>query len=301
MTIDPAIPGVPVGVSGTDLYLNGASEAQTSYRVTLPAELSDELGQILGGDEPASSPSVTRAPSSASSTPCSSRPTRWRTGRPSRWSAPGTSSCGWWPARRPHGRGLAALPGLDRYSDSVQVPDLPVLFDRVIDDRVRRRGDHRDDRGPADAFPDGFGQALLYVEPTRTFPPASDEFWNNRPTLTWVQATHVGVDAFDDDDRLVVWTTDLRDGSPLGGAESSFGGDTVTTDADGLATVRARRLRGRRHHRHRRRAGRHAAERLVPGAGRPAPSATWRAGTSSTTAASTGRARPCGSRAGCAG
>ena len=44
VTIDPPIPGVSVGVSGTDLYLNGASEADTSYRVTIPAELQRRAG-----------------------------------------------------------------------------------------------------------------------------------------------------------------------------------------------------------------------------------------------------------------
>ena len=55
-----------------------------------------------------------------------------------------------------------------------------------------------------------YGHALVYVEPNE---------WPNRnwrPRVeAWVQKTDIGIDAFDDGEDLLVWTTRLRDGKPL--------------------------------------------------------------------------------------
>ena len=44
-----------------------------------------------------------------------------------------------------------------------------------------------------------------------------DDYWRNRPTIAWVQSTTIGIDAFFDNERLVIWTTDLETGEPIGG------------------------------------------------------------------------------------
>ena len=54
-----------------------------------------------------------------------------------------------------------------------------------------------------------------------------------------MQRTTLGVDAIADNDELLIWTTDLTTGAPVGGVAVELVGDgrTVTTDADGLARV----------------------------------------------------------------
>ena len=80
---------------------------------------------------------------------------------------------------------------------------------------------------------------VVRVEPTESYAPNTDEYWNNRPTVAWVQRTTLGVDAIADNDELLIWTTDLTTGAPVGDVAVELVGDgrTVTTDADGLARV----------------------------------------------------------------
>jgi hypothetical protein len=82
------------------------------------------------------------------------------------------------------------------------------------------------------------GQVIVLVEPVPAVPPTSSEYYENRPILTWVQSTDLGVDAFADTQRALVWTTDLRTGAAVSGADVRIvGGATGATDGDGLATL----------------------------------------------------------------
>ena len=42
------------------------------------------------------------------------------------------------------------------------------------------------------------GHLVVVVSPTRQFPKDDPLYWQNRPTITWVQVTAIGVDAFAD-------------------------------------------------------------------------------------------------------
>ncbi|MFQ5350547.1 MAG: MG2 domain-containing protein, partial [Thermoanaerobaculia bacterium] len=84
------------------------------------------------------------------------------------------------------------------------------------------------------------GHVIVLVESTgrlAELTPNDNDYWSNRPTIVWAQSTFIGADAFDDNDELVVWATDLRSGQPLSGVEVTFAGRTATatTNADGLA------------------------------------------------------------------
>src|SRR4029077_6094235 len=61
----------------------------------------------------------------------------------------------------------------------------------------------------------------------------------NRPTITWVQVTSIGVDALSSNDQLITWATNLRDGAPLGGVRVNLGGtdSSAVTDSSGLARL----------------------------------------------------------------
>ena len=78
---------------------------------------------------------------------------------------------------------------------------------------------------------------IVLVEPVPAVSPSDESYWQNRPALTWVQSTQIGLDAFSDATRSVAWATDLRTGKPLSDVALTMDGPAVgTTDADGLAT-----------------------------------------------------------------
>ena len=235
VTVDPELPGATIGVQGNVVVVQGATEADTTYRVTLPAALRDDRGQTLGSEE-------TREFDVGDPLPFLRRfDTDMITVDPLA-EQPSVSlvSAGHEDLR------IVALDvdpddwsrytALDRWSDELTIPDFPVLLDRTVETGADDGTTVETIVDLSEAFPEGSGQALLYVEPTRTFPSGSEEYWNNLPMLVWVQATTIGIDALADGERLVVWTTDLRDGSPIAGADVAHDGTTATTDADGLAT-----------------------------------------------------------------
>jgi uncharacterized protein YfaS (alpha-2-macroglobulin family) len=82
--------------------------------------------------------------------------------------------------------------------------------------------------------PDGFGHAIVHVEPTpwtEPYPP---------PDLTaWVQATSLGVDAHVDGDQLQAFVTELGGGKPAAGVVLTMmpSHTTATSDAQGLASI----------------------------------------------------------------
>ena len=91
----------------------------------------------------------------------------------------------------------------------------------------------------SEAFAAAGSQLVVRVEPTEDYSQDTEEYWNNRPTVAWVQRTTLGVDAIADNDELLIWTTDLTTGAPVGGVAVELVGDgrAVTTDGDGLARV----------------------------------------------------------------
>ena len=91
----------------------------------------------------------------------------------------------------------------------------------------------------SEAFAAAGSQLVVRVEPTEDYSQNTEEYWNNRPTVAWVQRTTLGVDAIADNDELLIWTTDLTTGAPVGGVAVELVGDgrAVTTDGDGLARV----------------------------------------------------------------
>ena len=84
----------------------------------------------------------------------------------------------------------------------------------------------------------GPGQLVVVVEPTEQYSRDDESYWMNRPLVTWVQSTIIGIDAVADDQSVVVRATDLRDGSPVGGLDVAISDSDVviTTDADGVGT-----------------------------------------------------------------
>ena len=238
VTVSPELAGRTAVVSYTTLVVRGATNARTEYTVTIPGSFTDIYGQTLGDDT-----KVTIQIGSAS------------------------------PSIQPY----ETITTLDPFVDEQSLSLLSVNHDELrvrifaadpaefgaylqyvysLDDPARRdpTWELLSDRtigvdGDADATVDTPielgdalggkpGQVIVLVEPVPAVRPSSNDYWQNRPAITWAQSTQLGVDAFVDATRSVVWATDLRTGAPVQGASVSISdGAAATTDADGLASV----------------------------------------------------------------
>ncbi len=93
----------------------------------------------------------------------------------------------------------------------------------------------------ADALGGATGHLVVTVEPVgalANLPRTSQDYWQNRPILVWVQATHLAADAIIDHDEAMLWATDLTSGAPIAGVDVRLDtGAAATTNAEGLATV----------------------------------------------------------------
>ncbi len=244
VTITPAI-AASIGVSGNTLTINAATKRDTHYVVHLPASLRDEFSQTLGAattksfDVGEATPALMTFPGRLTTTdPEALRPSVSVTSvghptlkvdvyatDPSRWIDyqnvmerwDGTQSLASW---RKLSTTTIAVDGGGRD-----------LTESTIDLSA-------DLHGPR-------GHLIVVVSPTRQFAPGNDLYGQNRPTITWVQVTSIGVDALSTNDQLITWATNLSDGSPLGGVQVHLGGtaSSAVTDAGGLARLRIVRAR----------------------------------------------------------
>lgn len=233
--------GASVGAFGNTLVVQGSTRANTTYEVRLPPSLRDEFGQTLGDAETvrfevgAAAPALVAFPKPLVTTdPMAETPTVSVTSighrtldvdlyavDPSDFAAY-DDFIGNWDYER-----LDRLPEWQRVSSTtVDVAGDPDQLTETTIDLEDALGGHP-------------GHLVVVVSPTRSFPRDSNDYWNNRPTLAWVQVTSIGVDALADRDHVVAWATDLRDGSPINGATVRLGGagTAATTDGDGLASL----------------------------------------------------------------
>ena len=241
ITVEPAVPGVSIGAYSDIVVIGGATTAETDYTITLPAGLTDIFGQTLGED-------VTKTVSVGKAAPVLAQfPQPFITVDPTA-STPAVSvrSIGHEDLRV---RVYAADPS--EWNDTLQQmytvmngdpnddgdPDWPLLNEQTVEVAGDPGVFGETPIDLSDALDGGLGHVIVVVEPTTKYAPDSTDYWNNRPTVAWVQATKIGLDAFTDSDELRVWATDLATGSPLAGVGLVLlgGSATVTTDDDGLA------------------------------------------------------------------
>ena len=245
VTVAPPV-SASIGVAGNVLTVNAATKANTRYTVRIPASLRDEFGQTLGASQTKSfdvgeaTPTLTPFSRQLTTTdPSTPKPSVSVTSvghatldvevyavDPSRW--------------------LEYQKLLERW-DSDQQAKVP--FPRLSKTTITVDGGGRQlTESTIDLsadLPGKTGHLVVVVSPTRQFPKDSELYYQNRPTITWVQVTSIAVDAFAGRDDLVTWATSLRDGSPLAGVRVHLGGTTneAVTDSDGVARVRLARAR----------------------------------------------------------
>ncbi len=252
--ISPQVPGgATVQVADTAIIVQGATQADTVYTLTVPAGLRDVFGQKLAAPavatiriakatarlDPFPQPITTLDPMVAapSVTVNTVNRTEFRervfTVAPSDW---------------PDFQRFYVKTAQNDYQSgaTLDVPHWPVRLDRIV--AVT---------GPKDALvstkldlskvmsgPGATGDVVVLIEPTdrESF---GDNIWQNAPTMTWAQSTTLGLDALSDATRLRAWVTDLRNGSPIPGVTVGMVGSdgrvdlqqAAATDADGIASV----------------------------------------------------------------
>jgi len=243
VTIEPELPGMTVQAEYSSVRIRGASVGGTTYTATVSAELKDVFGQTLGEDATVdfvigdarprldqfedrliTLDPLTPEPSLAVTT-VNHEELRVRVFDVDTddWA----SYVRYW-EQRWNDQEPPPLPdwaeALDTTVDTGAEPN--VLTETTIDLSSALEGDT--------------GHVIVLVEPTGELADLSqntEEYWSNRPTLVWAQATQIGADIFNDGDESLIWATDLSTGEPLPGVEVEFVGTatTVTTNSDGLA------------------------------------------------------------------
>jgi alpha-2-macroglobulin len=261
ITVSPELKGLAIGFYGDTINIRGRTQGRTDYTVTLPAALTDTFGQTLGKDDTVKFdvssadkalqqfqfPLTTLDPQAEGrSLPVISinhdelKVTTYRV-TPQDWS----TFIQYY---------LQVLQG-----DPAETPDAPwqPTNESTIEITADKDETAETQLDLSKYLDGGRGHVVVYVESTEKFSPNSDEYWQNRPTLTWVQATDIGLDAIVDSDELSMWSTSLTTGAPLDsvaiqlvhgvafdyGTGKVVGGPlkidaTATTDAKGLATAK---------------------------------------------------------------
>ena len=217
------------------------TEGHTDYEVTLDGTLTDVFGQTLGDDATVDFDVGSADPASAAST-------RLHHDRPGgRLAVGGVTTINHDSIRV---RAWAVTP-----ADARRVPRVPRRaaggrgrVDPRVAGGARRRRSRSTPRPTSTSRPPSTSptrstprpvELVVRVDPTCETSPNDEAYWRNRPTIAWVQNTTLGIDAFLDDDNLVICTTDLATGEPIGGVPVELIGDgrVATTDDDGLAEL----------------------------------------------------------------
>jgi uncharacterized protein YfaS (alpha-2-macroglobulin family) len=245
ITISPEIPDVKISHYGTRISIEGAKHSNTTYTVTFDRSLKDEFGQTLTGDNQVKFAVTTVLPRFFSTDdgflvldPAVKRTyniytvnyaqIRVKLSRvtPQDWRAFRIFQL--W--RREHDVNIP-LP----------TPPGTVVFDRVVNltNRIDELSENAIDLSPA--LTNGYGQVFVQVEGVDE-PNAPLQIYadgRNEPINAWVQATDIGLDAFVDHDRVIVWANSLHDGKPLPNVAVSVfpEGMSAATDTNGIANL----------------------------------------------------------------
>ncbi|MBL8786802.1 MAG: Ig-like domain-containing protein [Deltaproteobacteria bacterium] len=238
ITVDPALAGFQADASWTSISLRGRTKGKESYKVKLDPGIKDIYGQTLGDSDTMN----------------------WRVG-PSRAILAGQLknmtvldpiaqkrrlpvyvvnmkqievqlykvTPADWPAY------LAFLQ--DRWRDDApKTPPGKKVFDQKIDTGAPEEEFFEVGIDLAPALDGEFGQLIAVIRPT-----VFENKWerDRMSTISWVQATKIGLDALSDNEGLTAWATNLSNGKPLEGVEVTLTppGTIAKTDAHGLASL----------------------------------------------------------------
>jgi uncharacterized protein YfaS (alpha-2-macroglobulin family) len=241
IAVEPAIQGLHIDVYGSVIELRGLTTGQTTYEVRLDGDLTDVFGQRLGDE------------ATASFEVGSADPALRGLSGDFITTDPGAESPSVAVLTINHDairvRAWAVTPPMiGEYRDYVdemwrdataEPPDWSVAIDTEIAIDAPTDTWTETDIDLTDAFNASNGQLVVRVDPVLEIDDTDEAYWENRPTIAWVQNTTLGIDAVLDADTLVIATTDLATGEPIGRVPVELIGDgrVATTDEDGLAEI----------------------------------------------------------------
>ena len=241
ITIEPAVPGLRVDSDGSGLSIRGATTGNTTYTVTISADLTDVHGQQLGDD-------VVEEFDVGDAEPFLVGPEREFVTTDPFADTPGLdystvnhdrlAVTAWQVTPDQYAEFTDVLEST--YSDtSLDDPSWPVVLDATVDTGADQDAVAETFVDLSTAFAESGGPIVLRVEPDPAVSPTSDDFYRNRPIWTWVQQSDIAADVFVSDDELLVWVTDLLTGEPIGDAEvEAIGrGGPARTDSDGIVRI----------------------------------------------------------------
>jgi uncharacterized protein YfaS (alpha-2-macroglobulin family) len=236
LSISPELPGATVNIFGDSINIRGASEGQTTYRITVSGDIQDVFGQKLGRDETlsfrvGSAEPILIGPDGILVTldPAASEPAlslytinynrlevKIYEVEPSDW-----------PEFKEYLREY-------QRTDVGRKPPGRLVLDENL--RLETPTDVLTEVGIdlSEVMEGDYGHFVVIVKPPKGFF-QEERYWET--VHAWVQITQIGLDAFADHSEMMVWTTALKDGAPLGGVSIQSDPDGVkeTTDEDGTA------------------------------------------------------------------
>ena len=239
LEIEPPLERAQLTISGNSLQISGKTKARTTYKVTVPTELTDIYGQTIrkanthsfafgieakelrgpGKEMLVLDPAAPPVVSIYSRNQKKLRVRAWEV-EPSDYAA--TSK--WLREARYDGYRKGEPAGKRVYSGYRDVDDYKE--DELIETSINLTEWLGDDKK---------GHVLLWVEPSDQ--PA--DRWNRTDIFVWAQVTDLGLTVFTEQEKMVAWVTDLATGKPRKNVSLAYLDQDIAlpkTDAEGLAT-----------------------------------------------------------------
>lgn len=227
--IEPKIEDANFYIYGNRIFIRLLNEPQTAYTVTIAKTLKDQFGQTLGEDVSAKFTTGTVRPRVM--TPSENFITLDPNAKPE------------FPVYSINQTKLKvrlyAVKAED-YQDFVtfdsQKSVYPtfgkLVFNQTINVKNIPNKQVETEINIAPALNNGLGHAVLIVEPVT----AKGAY--NEKIVKWLQATKIGLDTFGDREQLTVYTSNLKDGKPLGNVRVSLSnGPSAVSNENGMADI----------------------------------------------------------------
>ena len=234
VTIEPD-PGLDVTANGRTITIHGSKPGRTKYRVSIDSALRDEFGQTLerGWTHTFSvgpAPLALRGPQTfvvldpAAEPGLTVHTVNHESLRVRVWSVqPGDyGAFSQWMRGWSQHQGNTPPPGRRLADERVSVDGTPdAWFESTVSLKKH--------------LPTGTGQLVVWIEPSKQ----PRERWAQARTVSWVQATQLGLSAHVDSGELIAWASDLRTGASRAGVEVAIepSGIRAVTDAQGVAVL----------------------------------------------------------------
>ena len=231
VVVEPKIEGENISFYGNTLVIAGYKKPRTTYKITIKKSIEDEFGQTLGENFSTALKVDSTEPELRGERAGKEYTILDPNAEPSFavYSVNYSSLKVKLYAVQPED--YQAFLNFKEHYENVPPTLGKLVFDRKIPVKADRdeTAETRIDIRPA--LTGKFGHAVLIVEN-----PALEK--HAQPVIEWLEATQIGVDAFVDDEKLVVFASDLKDGRPLNDVRISLSGKSDSaTGENGLANV----------------------------------------------------------------